>query len=55
MEADPEVAAALRSFAASMRQAQQAFHDGKYASVEEALAALGLQSKEIDLSEDDDA
>jgi hypothetical protein len=54
MEADPEVAAMLRNFAASLRQAQQAVHDGKYETAEEALAALGLHAREIDLTEESD-
>lgn len=52
VENDPEMAALIRRFAADYRQAQQAFHDGKYDSVEDALAALGLEVNEVDLGEE---
>ena len=49
MAADPELAAAMKDMQARFRQAQQDFHDGKYASFEEAMEAMGA----IPVDEDD--
>jgi hypothetical protein len=51
MESDPKMAEFIRQFSADYRQAQQAVHDGKYETVEEALAAVGLEVDEVDLGD----
>lgn len=51
IDADPELAAEVRHLMATMRQAQQGVHDGKYSSFEEGMAALGsapISTFEID-------
>jgi hypothetical protein len=54
MEADPELAEAVRAAAAIMRQAQQQVFDGKYETVEEALSAMGMHAMPVDLGGDGD-
>ena len=44
---DPELASAVKDMMAKFRQAQQAFHEGRYSSFEEALAALGVRATKI--------
>ncbi len=47
IEADPTLASMVKDLTARFRQAQQSFHEGKYASFEEALAALGVKATQI--------
>lgn len=47
LESDPKLANGVRDLMAKFRQAQQAFHEGRYPSFEEALAALGVEAKRI--------
>ena len=51
MEENPAFADALRGVLAKMRQAQQDYHDGKYDSFEEAMAASGAVPFNIDIEE----
>jgi hypothetical protein len=43
IDADPELASAVKDFAAMMRQVYQDVHDGKYASLDEAMEAIGAE------------
>jgi len=54
VRADPELAGVVSDLMAMFRQAQQSFHDGKYASFEEALAALGVKATKLDIDGDDE-
>jgi hypothetical protein len=53
MESDPKMAELIRRFSADYRQAQQAVHDGKYETVEDALAAVGLEVSGVDLGDEE--
>lgn len=52
IENDPEIATAVKEFSARMRQAYQDVHDGKYATIDDAMEAMGAKQIEFD---DDDA
>lgn len=51
MEADPKLAALVKDFMANMRQAQQLVNEGKYATTDEAMAAMGMPGGEVDLDD----
>lgn len=55
MEGDPEMAKALREFAACARQAMQGVAEGKYKSFDDAMEAItGNRPEKIDLDDFDD-
>lgn len=47
IDADPELASVIKDFSARMRQAYQDVHDGKYASLDAAMEALGAIPAEL--------
>ena len=56
MEADPNMAAAIRDFSACMRQAFQAVKDGQHKSWEDAIEAItGTRPEVVDEIPDFDA
>lgn len=55
MEADPELAAALREFMANCRQANEAVQSGRHATFEDAIEAItGLRPVKIEIDDLDD-
>lgn len=58
MEKDPDLAEALRDFAAMARQAMQGVQDGKYKSFDDAMEAISgsrpVKILDLDDLEDDD-
>lgn len=51
VDADPDLAKAMREFSALARQAMQDVEDGRYKSFDEAMAAKGLEATKIDLDD----
>lgn len=47
LDADPALAEAFKEIAARLRQAMQSVKDGRYATFDEAAAAVGLQSRPV--------
>src|SRR5688500_15826104 len=45
---DPDIAAAIREFAAIMRQAHDSVRRGQYKTMDEALLALGVEARKVD-------
>jgi hypothetical protein len=55
MAADPDLAEAMREFAACCRQAQQAVKDGRYATFDDAMEAItGNRPEPVDVDGEDD-
>lgn len=51
MDANPELAACMREVFAKLRQAGAAVDSGQYATIEEAMKALGAEMTHVDLDE----
>ena len=49
MEADPDIGETVKRFTTSMRQAFEAVQRGQYRTIDEALLALGIRIKKVDL------
>jgi hypothetical protein len=54
MDADPEMAGAVREALAQIRQGMQAVKDGRYKDIEEAMSAVGIEARPIDDDQFDD-
>lgn len=54
VEADPELAAALRDFSAILRQAMHGVETGQYKSFDDAMEAItGSRPRKVDLDDPD--